>query len=151
MTLKNKKGFTLIELLAVIVILAIIIIIAMPSVLNSMEKARKRAFVIESNTAIRSAQSAYAESTTAGDNWCISIEDLIDGGHYTKANTGYKGKVTIEFNSANPYKAIVTVWLTNGTFHIIGQTADQTGADNAAETIIKSGAGEWQSDFATCS
>ena len=37
----NKKGFTLIELLAVIVILAVVLSITIPSVLNSMAKARE--------------------------------------------------------------------------------------------------------------
>lgn len=37
----NKKGFTLIELLAVIVILAIIMVVTIPTVLGSMNKARK--------------------------------------------------------------------------------------------------------------
>lgn len=36
----NKKGFTLIELLAVIVILAIIMVVTIPTVLNSMNRAR---------------------------------------------------------------------------------------------------------------
>lgn len=36
----NKKGFTLIELLAVIVILAIIMVVTIPTVLNTMSKAR---------------------------------------------------------------------------------------------------------------
>ena len=38
----NRKGFTLVELLAVIVILAIIMIIAIPSVLDTMEVAKKK-------------------------------------------------------------------------------------------------------------
>ena len=37
----NKKGFTLIELLAVIVILAIIVVVTVPTVLNSIEDARR--------------------------------------------------------------------------------------------------------------
>lgn len=37
----NKKGFTLIELLAVIVILAIIVVVTVPTILNSIDDARK--------------------------------------------------------------------------------------------------------------
>ena len=39
-----RKGFTLVELLAVIVILAIIMIIAIPSVLDTVETAKQKAF-----------------------------------------------------------------------------------------------------------
>ena len=42
---KIFKGFTLVELLAVIVILAVIMVIAIPSVLNTLETARKKTFV----------------------------------------------------------------------------------------------------------
>lgn len=37
----NRKGFTLIELLAVIVVLAIIIVVTIPSVISSMNSAKK--------------------------------------------------------------------------------------------------------------
>lgn len=37
----NRKGFTLIELLAVIVVLAIIIVVTIPSVISSMNNAKK--------------------------------------------------------------------------------------------------------------
>ena len=37
----NKKGFTLIELLAVIVVLAIVMVVAIPSILNSVDDAKK--------------------------------------------------------------------------------------------------------------
>ena len=43
--MKKNKGFTLVELLAVIVILAIIMIIAIPSVLNTMQTAKKKSMV----------------------------------------------------------------------------------------------------------
>ena len=40
----NRKGFTLIELLAVIVVLAIVLVVTIPSVISSMENARKEEF-----------------------------------------------------------------------------------------------------------
>ena len=42
--MKDNRGFTLVELLAVIVILSIIMIIAIPSVLSTMETAKRRSF-----------------------------------------------------------------------------------------------------------
>ena len=40
----NRKGFTLIELLAVIVVLAIVLVVTIPSVISSMENAKKEQF-----------------------------------------------------------------------------------------------------------
>ncbi len=42
--LQNEKGFTLVELLAVIVILGIIMVLSVPSVLSTLESARKKTF-----------------------------------------------------------------------------------------------------------
>ncbi|MGM9876085.1 MAG: prepilin-type N-terminal cleavage/methylation domain-containing protein [Bacilli bacterium] len=38
----NRKGFTLIELLAVIVVLAIVLVVTIPSVISSMNSAKKK-------------------------------------------------------------------------------------------------------------
>ena len=46
----NNKGFTLIELLAVIVILAIIMVVTIPTVLSSMDNARKSTLQNSANT-----------------------------------------------------------------------------------------------------
>ena len=42
---KKKKGFTLIELLAVVVIIGIIMVLSIPSVLSTVETARKKTFI----------------------------------------------------------------------------------------------------------
>ena len=57
---KFKRGFTLVELLAVIVILAIIMIIAIPSVLNSMNTAKRKGFIEYVDKTFTSAQKQYA-------------------------------------------------------------------------------------------
>src|SRR5574344_897979 len=93
----NKKGFTLVELLAVIVVLAIIMIIAIPSVLKSMNNAKKGAFKIEAQKVLNTAQSVYesddmlqqaaekatkhfqyyeTEGTILGDGYCYDLEAL---------------------------------------------------------------------------
>ena len=43
--LKKKKGFTLVELLAVIIIIGIIMVLAVPSVMSTVESARKKSFL----------------------------------------------------------------------------------------------------------
>lgn len=40
----HKKGFTLVELLAVIVVLALIMVFAVPSILTTMNSAKKKSF-----------------------------------------------------------------------------------------------------------
>ena len=72
--IKEKiKGFTLVELLAVIVILAIIMLIAIPTVLNTLEIARKKAFMEYVDKTIGLAEQKYLEGTITGD-----LKNLID-------------------------------------------------------------------------
>ena len=42
--MKENKGFTLIELLAVIVVLALIMLFAIPTILNTLNQSKKKAF-----------------------------------------------------------------------------------------------------------
>ena len=51
----NQKGFTLIELLAVIIILSIILLIAVPSVTQSINNTRKKTFVDNAKSILKSA------------------------------------------------------------------------------------------------
>ncbi len=81
---RNKKGFTLIELLAVIVILAILILLAMPAVLGLMEKAKKNAFVTESQSIVKVANTAYTSESESG-SVCYSLEWLKQNGYTDKA------------------------------------------------------------------
>ncbi len=57
--MKDRKGFTLVELLAVIVILAIIMIIAIPSVLGTLETARRKTFVEYITRVMEAGQNQY--------------------------------------------------------------------------------------------
>ena len=115
--MKNKKGFTLVELLAVIVVLAIIMIIAIPSVLNSMDDARKSSFALYGQKLINSAQAKVQASqlTNTTVKTCYNISELIDG-----ATGSYQGKV--EYNSSDKsYK----VTLRDNSFVISAATATQ--------------------------
>ena len=142
--LKNKKGFTLVELLAVIVVLAIIILIAVPSVMNSMEKARRNSFVVEAREIIKSAQAAYAEylmnsSSGSGSTVCISYAALKSAGFIEKNDSTYKGSVKIEAKAGG--ESVYTIWLSNRAYIITGKTASglknedatQSGDNNASE------------------
>ena len=117
--LKNKKGFTLVELLAVIVVLAIIILVAMPSVMNSMEKARKNAFATEANEIIRIAQTAYADAVMegkSGNKFCVPYSYLKNKGFIEKNSGTYQGSVLIEINPNG--KTEYTIWLSNENYTI---------------------------------
>lgn len=58
----KRKGFTLIELLAVIVILAVIALITVPMILNTIEKARKQAFLDSAYGIIEAGEYFYTEN-----------------------------------------------------------------------------------------
>ncbi len=63
--MKKNKGFTLVELLAVIVILAIIMIIAIPTVLNTMETAKKKSMVNFAQKIINELSKTYVTRMTS--------------------------------------------------------------------------------------
>ncbi len=65
---KKAHGFTLVELLAVIVILAIILIISIPSVLRSMEVARKKAFITFADKSYKQALQTYGKDVLLDGN-----------------------------------------------------------------------------------
>lgn len=87
-TCLNKKGFTLVELLAVIVVLAIIMIIAIPSVMDSMNSARKGAFKIYVQKALGQAQTKYQSDLLLNDTTykTVAISNAATRGVET---TGY--------------------------------------------------------------
>ena len=78
------KGFTLVELLAVIVILAIIMIIAIPSVLGTLETARRKNFMEYAVQTYTKFQTKWIEDKDLGglkipsDSWNIyyTLDDL---------------------------------------------------------------------------
>lgn len=86
----NRKGFTLIELLAVIVVLALILILAVPSILNSMNNAKKKTFQMYGERLVNNAIQQYESMKMIGEaptktyvptgqtvgNPCLTIADL---------------------------------------------------------------------------
>ena len=63
---KHKLGFTLVELLAVITILGIIMIIATPSVLSTMEVAKKKTFINYIQKVFNKGQEQYMSDLNEG-------------------------------------------------------------------------------------
>src|SRR5574344_395790 len=106
---KKKKGFTLVELLAVIVVLAIIMIIAIPSVLKSMNNAKKGAFKIECQKVLNTAQSAFQSDEMLGqkDDYLLpfSCNSEINGKEI-KENEAKMTK-TSNKNDNHPFKNLV--------------------------------------------
>ncbi len=64
---KNNKGFTLIELLAVIIVLALIMVIAIPSILDTMNQARKESFYLYAQSLQSKALAAYTSGQDEND------------------------------------------------------------------------------------
>ena len=125
MKLKSKKGFTLIELLAVIVILAILILLALPAVLNTMDRARKNAFVTEANTIARYAETRFAEEqlTGGGNSACYTLKSLYpDYSRKDFEKAGYSGIIEISPKSVGN-GVDITLYISNGAYFIDGDTA----------------------------
>ncbi len=87
----SKKGFTLVELLAVIVVLAIIMIIAVPSVMDSMNNARKGAFRVYAQKVLTTAETKHQATVLNGNdnvaNYCTQLTTLM--GENTGSYDGY--------------------------------------------------------------
>ena len=94
-TSNSRKGFTLVELLAVIVILAIIMIIAIPSVLSTMNTAKRKAF------------DEYIDKVASGAQKKLTSDELIG-----KSVTGcviYDIKNDLDFSSTGDFEGYVLI------------------------------------------
>ncbi len=152
-TFKEKNGFTLIELLAVIVVLAIVMVIATTTVLPYLSNARKDAFAIEVNSAIRSASQAMSlmaidavdpgtegndykiDTSTEGETkTCLTIKKLVELGIYDKdsgdlGKTGYEGRVVVT-NKKDSRSYTYSVKMHNASLKV-----EKTGGDASSSDI----------------
>ncbi len=71
--MEDRKGFTLVELLAVIVILAIIMLIAIPAVLNTLDAARKKAFMEYIDKVALATQNRYMEASLNNESFSSNV------------------------------------------------------------------------------
>lgn len=93
--MRKKNGFTLVELLAVIVVLAIIMVIAIPSVLDTMNSARRSAFIEYAMKVVRDTQNNYVtDSQTKIPGAGIYIYDIANDLGYT-SHGNYEGYVVV--------------------------------------------------------
>lgn len=60
----NKKGFTLIELLATITILSMIMVVAVPSIMSTLDKSKRRTYVEDAKKMITLAEYKFRANTT---------------------------------------------------------------------------------------
>lgn len=63
----NKKGFTLVELLAVIIVLALILVLIVPTVLSTMNDAKRKTFSMYGQRVLTNAQTVYQAYTLMTD------------------------------------------------------------------------------------
>ena len=66
----KKDGFTLVELLSTIVIIGVVSIIAIPSVINSIQKAKQKAY-----------DTQMSEIIAAAKKWSSNNTDKLDEYH----------------------------------------------------------------------
>lgn len=73
---RAKGGFTLVELIVVLVILAILAALLIPALTGYIDKAKEKAVLAETRSAVMAAQTladeAYAEKTTTGN---VSVDE----------------------------------------------------------------------------
>ena len=114
--MKDRKGFTLVELLAVIVILAIIMIIAIPSVLNTLEIARKKTFIEYVTKVYETGLNKYLEQITTGtlpSNECI--DDYTGPCYINSYGLGnipvyfYEVQTSLGLSSTGSYEGFVAI------------------------------------------
>lgn len=137
----NLRGFTLIELLAVIVVLAIVMLIGLNAVLPRLEKARKEAFAIEANGAIKSAEQYFSMGilngtiSLNGGTGCVTVAQLIESGDST-LDSGYEGKVQVTRSAEGKFTYTVYLKHKNGNFCVNGgaDTIESEDVGNCSST-----------------
>jgi type IV pilus assembly protein PilA len=111
-----KKGFTLIELLAVIIILSIILVIVVPTVMDTINDSKDKAYNVTVTSIEEAAKSyLYLNSTLYVDdfledgNITVTLQLLKDNGFLDedvknpKTNEVMSGYVLITYLSENKY------------------------------------------------
>ena len=94
----NKKGFTLVELLAVIVVLAVIMVIAIPTVIDSMNSAKKSSFAMYGQKMLNAAMSKVQGDALNG----VGAQPTYKFSELVASSGQYKGYVSYD-STTNTY------------------------------------------------
>lgn len=111
----NKKGFTLVELLAVIVVLAVIMVIAIPTVIDSMNSAKKSSFAMYGQKMLNAAMSKVQGDALNG----VGANDVYKFSELVASSGQYNGYVSYD-SSTNTY----TVYFYNTDYIAKGASYD---------------------------
>ncbi len=95
----NKKGFTLVELLAVIVVLAVIMVIAIPTVIDSMNSAKKSSFAMYGQKMLNAAMSKVQGDALDGK----SAKPVYKFSELVASSGQYKGYISYTNNTYTVY------------------------------------------------
>ena len=83
--MKNNKAFTLVELMGVITMIALISVLVSPSIINQIRSSKDRVDkvtekLIFSATDLYLDENKYEFPLKDGNDYCITLEDLVDDG-----------------------------------------------------------------------
>ena len=114
----NKKGFTLIELLAVIAILAILIVLAVPNILNIFNDSKKNAFIVQSQSIFKTAETQYISKRIspagAPSSFC-NTEAATSSDAALDIDATSDVKYSVKFNNDGK---ITSFYITDGTYSV---------------------------------
>ena len=110
----NRKGFTLIELLAVIVILAVVLVVTIPSVITSMNDARKKNLQNAANTVEEWFTKQY-ELSVLGTSLGSESVDSVFSSNYTAT-----GKSIPTTPTTIPNEVLVAAGISGGNDNATG-------------------------------
>lgn len=124
---RKNNGFTLVELLAVIIVLALIITIAIPSVLNTTNRAKKQAFFLYGQNLESKATAKYTQDQDNDETFdgckVYDIKDLYTDDTITEENNGevnteYEGWIKVSRELKNTERKNATIIIQNSNKNI---------------------------------
>ena len=135
----KNKGFTLIELLSVIVLLSLLALLVIPKIKKKKEKKEKEISLAKKKVLYSDAEKYLKENNeddiTPGQEFCISVETLINEGYISMDADDLKNetvKVTVDNNS----NLVSSLSNNCSDAIVIGAYADET--LNGANPVLKS-------------
>ena len=132
--MKKRNGFTLVELLAVIVILAIILVIAVPSIMNTIDDAKKGSFESSAKLIAANAETYWLTQQTLGKELPTSVEcsDVasFDQQSECKVSLSGTGAATVSIKGSDKFAGLYICGATKTT-----ASASKTKADGCTPAL----------------